>query len=318
MGFFDKFRFNKLKEGLAKTRDNLVTKVKTLISSKSKIDEELLENLEEILILGDVGLMTTTKIIENIKNRVKKEKYENSEDIDRLLREELEKLLLDDKANEENNFSLSVTKKPYVIMIVGVNGVGKTTTVAKLAFNYKSGGNKVLIAAADTFRAAANEQLEIWAKRAGVDIIQQTQGADPAAVAFDAYQAAKARNIDVLLIDTAGRLHTKINLMEELKKIKRVLQKQSPEIPHEILLVLDATTGQNAIQQANQFSSTVGITGLIVTKLDGTAKGGIVIAISNELKIPVRFIGVGEHIDDLQPFNKKAFVNALFERNDII
>ncbi len=318
MGFFDKFKFNKLKEGLAKTRDNLVTKVKTLISSKSKIDEELLENLEEILILGDVGLMTTTKIIENIKNRVKKEKYENSEDIDRLLREELEKLLLDDKANEENNFSLSVAKKPYVIMIVGVNGVGKTTTVAKLAFNYKSGGNKVLIAAADTFRAAANEQLEIWAERAGVDIIQQTQGADPAAVAFDAYQAAKARNIDVLLIDTAGRLHTKINLMEELKKIKRVLQKQSPEIPHEILLVLDATTGQNAIQQANQFSSTVGITGLIVTKLDGTAKGGIVIAISNELKIPVRFIGVGEHIDDLQPFNKKAFVNALFERNDII
>lgn len=316
MGFFDKFKFNKLKEGLTKTRENIIAKVKTLITSKSKIDDELLENLEEILILGDVGYLTTTKIIENIKNRVKKDKYENSADIDHLLREEIEKLLLDDKSEGENVFDIKSSKKPYVIMVVGVNGVGKTTTIGKLAFNYKSSGKKVLIAAADTFRAAANEQLEIWAERAGVEIIQQIQGADPAAVAFDAYQAAKARNVDVLLIDTAGRLHTKINLMEELKKIKRVLQKQSPDIPHEILLVLDASTGQNAIQQAKQFSSAVGITGLIVTKLDGTAKGGIVIAISNELKVPVKFIGVGEQIDDLQPFDRKAFVNALFEKNE--
>ncbi|RCK77352.1 MAG: Signal recognition particle receptor protein FtsY [Ignavibacteriae bacterium] len=316
MGFFDKFKFNKLKEGLTKTRENIIAKVKTLITSKSKIDDELLENLEEILILGDVGYLTTTKIIENIKIRVKKDKYENSADIDHLLREEIEKLLLDDKSEGENVFDIKSSKKPYVIMVVGVNGVGKTTTIGKLAFNYKSSGKKVLIAAADTFRAAANEQLEIWAERAGVEIIQQIQGADPAAVAFDAYQAAKARNVDVLLIDTAGRLHTKINLMEELKKIKRVLQKQSPDIPHEILLVLDASTGQNAIQQAKQFSSAVGITGLIVTKLDGTAKGGIVIAISNELNVPVKFIGVGEQIDDLQPFDKKAFVNALFEKNE--
>lgn len=317
MGFFDKFKLEKLKQGLTKTRENIISKVKSLISSKTKIDEDLLDSLEEILILGDVGYGTTTKIIENIRARVKKEKYEDAAAVDQLLKEEIENLLSNGSSNNESHFEIPTIQKPYVIMIVGVNGVGKTTTIGKLAYNYKTSGKKVLIAAADTFRAAANEQLEIWAERAGVEIIQQMQGADPAAVAYDAYQSAKSRNVDVLLIDTAGRLHTKVNLMEELKKIKRVLQKQSPDIPHEIFLVLDASTGQNAIQQARQFTAAIGITGLIVTKLDGTAKGGIVISISNELNIPVKFVGVGEQIDDLQPFDKKAFVNALFERNEL-
>lgn len=317
MGFFDKFKLERLKQGLTKTRENILSKVKSLITSKTKIDDELLDNLEEILILGDVGYSTTTRIIENIKSRVKKERYENPSEIDRLLKEEIENLLSNGSSTNDNYFGMPESQKPYVIMVVGVNGVGKTTTIGKLAYNYKNNGKKVLIAAADTFRAAANEQLEIWAERAGVEIIQQMQGADPAAVAYDAYQSARARNVDVLLIDTAGRLHTKINLMEELKKIKRVLQKQSPDIPQEILLVLDASTGQNAIQQARQFTSAIGITGLIVTKLDGTAKGGIVISISNELNIPVKYVGVGERIDDLQPFNKKAFVNALFEKNEL-
>lgn len=315
MGFFDKLKLNRLKEGLAKTRDNIIGKVESLINIRKKIDEEFLQELEEILILGDVGVTTTMKIIEGIKLRAKREKLENSSDINKILREEIENLLQDGLVDIENPFSIPEGKKPYVIMIVGVNGVGKTTTIGKLAYNYKNTGKKVLIAAADTFRAAANEQLEIWAQRAGVEIIQQIQGADPAAVAFDAYKAAHARSIDVMIIDTAGRLHTKTNLMEELKKIKRVLQKQSPEIPHEVLLVLEAPTGQNAIQQAKQFSSAVGITGLVLTKLDGTAKGGIVITISSDLNIPIKFIGVGEKIEDLQPFNKKAFVNALFEKN---
>lgn len=315
MGFFDKLKLNRLKEGLAKTRDNIIGKVETLINIRKKIDEEFLQELEEILILGDVGVTTTMKIIEGIKLRAKREKLENSSDINKILREEIENLLQDGLVDIENPFSIPEGKKPYVIMIVGVNGVGKTTTIGKLAYNYKNTGKKVLLAAADTFRAAANEQLEIWAQRAGVEIIQQIKGADPAAVAFDAYKAAHARSIDVMIIDTAGRLHTKTNLMEELKKIKRVLQKQSPEIPHEVLLVLEAPTGQNAIQQAKQFSSAVGITGLVLTKLDGTAKGGIVITISSDLNIPIKFIGVGEKIEDLQPFNKKAFVNALFEKN---
>ncbi len=318
MGFFDKFKFSRLKEGLTKTRENIIAKVQKLITSKSKIDDELLNNLEEILILGDVGVATTHKIIENIKARVKQERYENSTELDRLLREEIQKMLLNGNGSDEAPFVISHTQKPHVIMIVGVNGVGKTTTIGKLAYNYKTAGKKVLIAAADTFRAAANEQLEIWAKRAGVDIIQQAHGADPAAVAYDSLKSGIANNVDVMIIDTAGRLHTKINLMEELKKIKRVLQKLMPEAPHEIYLVLDATTGQNAIQQAKQFTSAVGITGLVLTKLDGTAKGGVVIAVSQELNIPVKFIGVGETIEDLQPFDKNAFVNALFEKTENI
>ncbi|MDI6803176.1 MAG: signal recognition particle-docking protein FtsY [Bacteroidota bacterium] len=318
MGFFDKFKFSRLKEGLTKTRENIIAKVQKLITSKSKIDDELLDNLEEILLLGDVGISTTHKIINNIKARVKQERYENSTELDRLLREEIQNMLLNGNGSNETPFVISHTQKPHVIMIVGVNGVGKTTTIGKLAYNYKTAGKKVLIAAADTFRAAANEQLEIWAKRAGVDIIQQVHGADPAAVAYDSLKSGIANNVDVMIIDTAGRLHTKINLMEELKKIKRVLQKLMPEAPHEVYLVLDATTGQNAIQQAKQFTAAVGITGLVLTKLDGTAKGGVVIAVSQELDIPVKFIGVGETIEDLQPFDKNAFVNALFEKTENI
>jgi fused signal recognition particle receptor len=315
MGFFDKFKLSRLKEGLAKTREQLFGKVQKLLLGKTKIDDEVLDNLEEILISGDVGVTTTTTIIDRIRQRVKKERYEDPQALDTLLRDEIQSLFSDGLTSNNGYFDLPEGRKPHVIMIVGVNGVGKTTTIGKLAYNYRQSGKRVVIAAADTFRAAANEQLEIWAQRADVEIIQQGHGADPAAVAYDALNAAIARNADVVIIDTAGRLHTKINLMEELKKIKRVLQKLLPEAPHEIFLALDASTGQNAIQQAKQFTSSVGITGLILTKLDGTAKGGVVLAISNELNIPVKFIGVGEQIDDLQPFDKKAFVDALFEKN---
>jgi fused signal recognition particle receptor len=314
MGFFDAFKLTRLKEGLAKTRDTLFGKVQKILSSKSKIDDEVLENLEEALIAGDVGVSTTMTIIERIKERVKKDKYEDSSQLDGLLRDEIQKLFVNGYQDVSDPFFIPLEHQPHVIMIVGVNGVGKTTTIGKLAYNYRNAGKKVLIAAADTFRAAANEQLEIWAQRAGVDIIQQAQGADPAAVAFDSLKSAISKNVDVMIIDTAGRLHTKVNLMEELKKIKRVLQKQLPDAPHEVLLVLDASTGQNAIQQAKQFTAAVGITGLVLTKLDGTAKGGVVLAISNELNFPVKYIGVGEQIDDLQPFDRKAFVDALFEK----
>jgi fused signal recognition particle receptor len=314
MGFFDKFKFSRLKEGLAKTRESLMGKVQKVLLGKSKIDDEVIDNLEEVLLSGDVGVATTTTIIDRVRARVKKDHYENPAELDTLLRDEIQNLFSNGQSEQQDPLSLPSTYKPHVIMIVGVNGVGKTTTIGKLAYNYKSSGKNVVIAAADTFRAAANEQLEIWAQRAGVEIIQQRHGADPAAVAYDALNAALARQTDVMIIDTAGRLHTKINLMEELKKIKRVLQKLVPQAPHEVLLVLDASTGQNAIQQAKQFTAAVGITGLVLTKLDGTAKGGVVLAINNELSIPVKFIGVGEKIDDLQPFNKKAFVDALFEK----
>ena len=315
MGFFDKFKLSKLKEGLSKTRDNLSGKIRKILLGKTKIDDELIENLEEILLAGDVGVATTATIIDNIRARVKKERYENPEALDSLLRDEIQQLLNVNGAYDENPFNIPATHQPHVLMIVGVNGVGKTTTIGKLAYQYRTAGKKVIIAAADTFRAAANQQLEIWAQRAGVEIIQQSHGADPASVAFDALHAAIARQADLMIIDTAGRLHTKINLMEELKKIKRVLQKIMPDAPHEIFLTLDASTGQNAIQQAKQFTAAVGITGLVLTKLDGTAKGGVVLAVSNELKIPVRFIGIGEQIDDLQPFDRKAFVDALFEKS---
>ena len=314
MELFSKLRFNRLREGLAKTREQLVGKVQKLLSGRSKIDENLLENLEEVLIGGDVGVTTTMKIMENIKDRVKKERYENPADLDRLLRDEIQRLFVGGNSDGHEGFSISPGARPHVVMIVGVNGVGKTTTVGKLAFNYRTAGKNVLIAAADTFRAAANEQLEIWARRAGVEIVQQTHGADPAAVAFDALHSALARRVDVLLIDTAGRLHTRVNLMEELKKIRRVIQKQMPEAPHEVLLVLDATTGQNAIQQARQFMAAVGVTGVALTKLDGTAKGGVILAISEELHLPVRYVGVGESIEDLQLFDRQGFVAALFEK----
>ncbi len=313
MGLFDALKLTKLREGLARTREGVFGKVRNILAGRTRIDDDLLEKIEEILIGGDVGVATTGVIIENIRSRVKKGGYERPEDLDLMLREEIRNLLVDGSAAGEPT-AVPAAHGPAVIMVVGVNGVGKTTTIGKLAYNFRQSGKTVLIAAADTFRAAANEQLEIWAQRAGVEIIRQKPGADPAAVAYDALSSAAARHADVMIIDTAGRLHTKVNLMEELKKIKRVLQKIVPEAPHEVLLVLDASTGQNAIQQARQFSAAVGVTGLVVTKLDGTAKGGVVIGISRELNVPVKFIGVGEQIDDLQPFDRKAFVDALFQQ----
>ncbi len=313
MGFLDKFKLSRLMEGLAKTRDSVIEKVTRVIKAKRKIDDELLDEIEEILLLGDVGVATTSTIIENLRERVKRERYEDAEELHHLLREEMAALFKENDIRTDGT-SIEVPEgvSPFVIMVVGVNGVGKTTTIGKLAFNYRSSGKHVIIGAADTFRAAANEQLEIWAQRAGVDIIQQKHGSDPAAVAFDTLQSALARKADVVIIDTAGRLHTKANLMEELKKIKRVMAKIMPDAPHEVLLVLDATTGQNAIQQARQFSQAVDVTGLVVTKLDGTAKGGVVIGVSSELAVPVKYIGVGEQINDLQVFDHDAFVGALF------
>jgi fused signal recognition particle receptor len=311
MGFLD--TLSKFTTGLAKTRDSIVSKVQQLAASKSKIDDEVLNQLEEILIAGDVGVETAQAILAQLKQRVKEEKYETSDQLTSLLKHEVEKVL---HVGEGAEFSLTQSSegaKPFVIMVVGVNGVGKTTTIGKMAYQYRQAGNKVVIGAADTFRAAANEQLEIWAQRAGVDIVQQSHGSDPAAVAFDALNSAIAKQADIVIIDTAGRLHTKANLMEELKKIKRVMDKRLPGTPNEVLLVLDASTGQNGLQQVKQFTNAVNVTGLVLTKLDGTAKGGIVLAISHELNIPVKFIGVGEKIDDLQPFNRKAFADALFE-----
>ncbi len=317
MGFLDVFKFSRLKEGLSKTRETLVAKVTRLIFAKGKIDDEFLEQLEEILITSDVGVETSHKIIEGIKKRSNEQKYESQEELDSLVRDEITNALKKNSVASENPFEFPSHTKPYVIMVVGVNGVGKTTTIGKLAYNYKIAGKNVIIGAADTFRAAANEQLEVWAKRADVQIVQQLQGSDPAAVAFDTVKAAQARGADVVIIDTAGRLHTKTNLMEELKKIKRVISKCSSEAPHEVILVLDATTGQNAIQQAKLFNEAVGLTGLVITKLDGTAKGGVIFAISQALKVPVRFIGVGEKIDDLQPFDSDKFVQALFEKETV-
>lgn len=313
MGFLDKLGFSKLKEGLSKTREGIVGKVARLVTTKSKIDDVTLEQLEEILISADVGVDASMKIIEAIRQRVKEERYGDASELNTLLRDEIQKQFAAESSNGEA-FHLP-SHKPHVIMVVGINGVGKTTTIGKLANIYVRGGRKVVIGSADTFRAAANEQLEIWAKRAGAEIIQQQHGSDPAAVAFDAVKSATANGADVVIIDTAGRLHTKVNLMEELKKIRRVIAKQNDAFPHEVLLVVDASTGQNGVQQAKQFSAAVGITGLVLTKLDGTAKGGIVLAISREMNLPIRFIGVGEKIDDLQPFDRAAFVEALFVRD---
>ncbi len=304
MGLLD--RFKKVKDGLSRTRSTFVERITRVISKKTKIDDELIDEIEETLLSSDVGFDATEKIIGDIRARVKSEGYEDAAVLNRLLREEIAKyLIVPDGAPGPKD-------GPHVIMIVGVNGAGKTTTVGKLSYNFRNDGKKVLIAAADTFRAAANEQLQIWANRAGVEIIQQTPGTDPGAVAYDAVNAAKARGVDVVLIDTAGRLHTKTNLMEELRKIVRVIKKVIPDAPHEVYLVLDAVTGQNGLVQARQFLDAAGVTGIVLTKLDGTAKGGIVIAISQELKLPVKYIGVGEGIDDLQPFDRETFVEALF------
>ncbi len=313
MNWFKKVSFSRLTEGLSKTRDGMVGKINRLVKAKGTIDEDALEQIEEILIAADVGIDTAMTITERMRERVQRDKYESTEELDTLIRDEIQMLIGGEEDPGANPFSIPRDKRPYVIMVVGVNGVGKTTSIGKLAHHYKNEAYNVIIGAADTYRAAANEQLEIWAQRAGVDIIQQAHGADPAAVAYDAVGAAKARQSDIVIIDTAGRLHTRVNLMEELKKIKRVMQKQDPEKPHEVLLVVDGSTGQNAIQQARLFNEAVGITGLIVTKLDGTAKGGIVFAITRELNIPVRYIGVGEKLEDLQPFDRKTFVDALFQ-----
>jgi fused signal recognition particle receptor len=313
MGLLDTIGLGKLREGLARTREGFVGTVVRLVSSRTSIDKELLQELEEVLIAGDVGVATSLLIMDALRTRVRSEAYTDPKQLTQLLKEEVRKLLLPSGPGTSSPFELPPTR-PRVIMVVGINGVGKTTTIGKLAHEYVRTGARVVIAAADTFRAAANEQLEIWADRAGAQIIQQRQGSDPAAVAYDTVQAAKARGADVVIVDTAGRLHTKVNLMEELRKIRRVLQKLDPAFPHEVLLVIDASTGQNGLQQAKQFSAAVGVTGLVLTKLDGTAKGGIVLAISRELSVPVRFIGVGERLGDLQPFDAAAFAEALFER----
>ena len=301
MGFFDK-----LKEGLQKTRKSITEKIDQVLVSFGKVDEELFDELEEILITSDIGIETTLKIIEGLKKKVKERKIIDAMKVKDLLKEELTEIL----ASGDNELKLDT--KPSVIIVIGVNGVGKTTSIGKIANYYKSQGKKVLLAAGDTFRAAAIDQLEIWADRVGVEIIEQKEGSDPAAVIFDAAQAAKSRKADLLICDTAGRLHTKKNLMEELKKVSRVLDRELPGANRETLLVLDATTGQNAISQAKTFRETTDITGIVLTKLDGTAKGGIVIAIKSELDIPVKLIGVGEQLDDLQKFNPTEFVEALF------
>ena len=300
----------RLKEGLAKTRDSLVRRIDQAIRRYDKIDEALLEEIESILLQTDVGVETTAKIIDGLRKRTVEARTKNPGDIQGLLRDEMARIL----EQHPSTASSMDGHRPHVIMVVGVNGTGKTTTIGKLAARYKQEGKRVLIAAGDTFRAAAIEQLEVWAQRAGVDLVRHQQGADPAAVAYDAFQAAQARGVDVLIIDTAGRLHTKTNLMEELKKIYRTLAKQQEGVPHETLIVLDATTGQNALSQAKLFGEALGgLTGIVLTKLDGTAKGGIVLSISDRLAIPVRMIGVGEAIEDLQDFDARAFVDALFE-----
>jgi fused signal recognition particle receptor len=314
MSFLDKIGFTKLKEGLSRTKGGLIDKVSRLIKSRTKIDDEFLSELEEIFLLSDMGLDTAEKIIANIKERAKTDKYDGEDELNNLVIDEIKKVFTD-TTSEFSTFDFNISRKPYVIMIVGVNGVGKTTSIGKLAYNFRKAGKSVLIGSADTFRAAANEQLEIWANKAGVEIIQNPHSSDPAAVAFDTIKAAVSRNTDVVIVDTAGRLHNKSHLMEELKKIQRVMQKVIPDIPNEIFIVIDATTGQNGLNQVKEFANALGkVTGIILTKLDGTAKGGIVIKINNEMKIPVRFIGVGEQIDDLQIFDSEEFIKALFEK----
>ncbi|HHV02727.1 MAG: signal recognition particle-docking protein FtsY [Bacteroidales bacterium] len=301
-----------LNKGLEKTKKGLFSRLSRAVLGRSKVDDQLLDDLEEALIASDVGVDTTLRIIDRIEERVRRDKYVNTEELNRYLREEIEALLLENKAtNQVIPFDFS--KKPFVVLVVGVNGVGKTTTVGKLAAQLKAAGKQVMLGAADTFRAAAIEQLIIWSERAGVPIVRQAMGSDPAAVAYDSLASAIARDMDVLLIDTAGRLHNKVNLMNELSKIRKVLQKLIPDAPHEVLLVLDGSTGQNAYQQAKEFAKATDVTALAVTKLDGTAKGGVVIGISDMLQVPVKFIGLGEGIDDLQVFDKKAFVATLFE-----
>lgn len=317
MGFFGKLFGKKEKEsldhGLEKTKEGFLGKITRAIAGKSTVDAEVLDNLEEALVGADVGIETTVALIERIEERVAKDKYINTSELNSILQSELQNILVD--APEDTNYSgfdLPKGKTPFVIMVVGVNGVGKTTTIGKLAHHFKAAGKSVMLGAADTFRAAAVDQLTIWSERTGVPIVKKEMGSDPASVAFDAVNSAVARNMDVLIIDTAGRLHTKTHLMEELSKIKRVIQKVIPEAPHDVLLVLDGSTGQNALEQAKHFTAATDVNGLVITKLDGTAKGGVVLAIAHQFKIPVKFIGVGEKVEDLLVFNKKEFVDSLF------
>lgn len=313
LGFLGKEKKESLDKGLEKTKESVFHKLSRAVAGKSKVDEEVLDNLEEVLVSSDVGVTTTLNIIERIEARVARDKYLTVNELNNILKEEIVALL--EKNQNDSNFDFSAPLKvtPYVIMVVGVNGAGKTTTIAKLANQFKTAGKKVLIGAADTFRAAAIDQLQIWADRAGVPVIKQQMGSDPASVAFDTLRSAVSAGSDVVLIDTAGRLHNKINLMTELSKIKRVMEKVIPDAPHEVLLVLDGSTGQNAFEQAKQFTSATDVTALAITKLDGTAKGGVVIGISDQFKIPVKYIGVGEKLDDLLVFNRFDFVDSLFK-----
>ncbi|HIX75528.1 MAG TPA: signal recognition particle-docking protein FtsY [Candidatus Parabacteroides intestinipullorum] len=315
MGFFSFFTKEKketLDKGLSKTKQNVFTKITRAIAGKSKVDDEVLDNLEEVLITSDVGVETTLKIIDRVEKRVARDKYVTTQELTGLLRDEIATLLTENNTEDGVGFDVPADKKPYVIMVVGVNGVGKTTTIGKLAYQFKKAGKSVYLGAADTFRAAAVEQLVIWSERVGVPVVKQKMGSDPASVAFDTLSSAKANGADVVIIDTAGRLHNKINLMNELTKIKNVMKKVVPDAPHEILLVLDGSTGQNAFEQAKQFTAATEVNALAVTKLDGTAKGGVVIGISDQFRIPVKYIGLGEGMEDLQVFNRRAFVDSLF------
>ncbi len=315
MGLFDFFSKEKketLDKGLSKTKEGVFSKLARIVAGKSQVDEDILDDLEEVLITSDVGVETTLRIIDRIEKRVARDKYVNTSELNTILREEITALLTENDVEESGEFTVPADKKPYVIMVVGVNGVGKTTTIGKLAYQYKKQGNSVYLGAADTFRAAAVEQLMIWGERVGVPVIKQKMGADPASVAFDTLSSAKANNADVVIIDTAGRLHNKLNLMNELTKIKKVMEKIVPGAPHEVLLVLDGSTGQNAFEQAKQFTAATEVNELAITKLDGTAKGGVVIGISDHFKIPVKYIGLGEGMEDLQVFRRKEFVDSLF------
>ena len=315
MGFFDFFSKEKketLDKGLSKTKENVFSKITTAIVGKSKVDDAVLDELEEVLISSDVGVDTTLKIIERIEKRAAKDKYVSTAELTKILREEIATLLTENKTEDADDFRTPEGKRPYVIMVVGVNGVGKTTTIGKLAYQFKKHGYSVLLGAADTFRAAAVEQIVIWGERVGVPVVKQKMGSDPASVAFDTLNSAQATGADVVIIDTAGRLHNKINLMNELTKIKNVMKKVVPDAPHEVLLVLDGSTGQNAFEQAKQFTAATEVNALAITKLDGTAKGGVVISISDHFRIPVKYIGLGEGMEDLQVFNRKAFVDSLF------
>ncbi len=309
---FSKGKKETLDKGLEKTKESIFSKITRAVAGKSKVDDDVLDELEEVLVTSDVGVDTTLKIIERIEERIARDKYVNTDELTIILREEIAALLMENNSADLEEFSIPKEKKPYVIMVVGVNGVGKTTTIGKLAYQFKSRGLSVYLGAADTFRAAAVEQLLIWGKRVDVPVIKQKMGADPASVAFDTLSSAKANNADVVIIDTAGRLHNKINLMNELTKIKNVMSKVIPETPHEVLLVLDGSTGQNAFEQAKQFTAATEVTSLAITKLDGTAKGGVVIGISDQFKIPVKYIGLGEKMEDLQVFRRKEFVDSLF------